>query len=705
MASTESLAVTGQQNVTASFPPQSPLACRLARIKGRSVQHIAAAALAASALVVGCGGSEAPQGQTQPDKPLIKLATLQNFIVDPVVPDNGMPDSPAAPQTIGRINLGVDVDGNAIETVDEQDVRYFDGKYYLYGQSFACGSFNYAPGTMTSPTVATSPRSYYRYCGLVIYSSDDLMNWKLEKREFLTEPATGEIYPVKKPRVIFSPKTGLYTMWFLKAPLTTGIPKGGDVYAITQSSTPVGPWGPVTRPSDATDPTLNNIGPDFTINSGPDGSSWLVTSHAGVKIFKLNEEKTGTLDQIDIALASGTISGGIGLHYRDGWWYLTGSSGCGNCISAQFYYLMARDPKGPWLSPETGSAASPLQPALLAEDVGRSQVHGAVMLPDTSGAMHTLIPATHYRSSPTGAPGNTLTQPGDNNLALSGHFYFPLQYALDGRILPLQLKPSETFPLAHAVATEVPPTYEAVLSITDKQSVVQSWSLAAGQKLASVLPSMFQRTVDLSPLGGATANAVPQDPHVNAPLQVNLELPNGTVHHWTIDPRTVAWAPAQIPLNLPVSFTGEGRVTLTLSTAATNGGYGVAVGNKSSQLPGSEYAVVNAGGKTVMPKAQMLVKTAAEVLPSPRITAQPKSLRVTAGSTVGFSVGAQGVGNGYQWTKDSEIILSLSGTNDSTAPTFRMQHVTTADSGTYAVQVFNQTGSVTSTSVTLEVLP
>jgi hypothetical protein len=649
------------------------------------------------------GGLTEPAPVTPPALATTKFATLNNFILDPVVPDNGMPDSPGGQQTIGRINVGVDVDGNAIEAVDEQDVRYYEGKYYLYGASFSCGSFNYASGTMTSPQIPTSPASNYRWCGMATYSSDDLMNWKFLKYENVWTPE-GEIVPIKKPRVVYSKKTGLYTMWFLSDTRRTGIPLGGEVYRIVQSTSPHGPWGPVSKPTSLMDPTLNNIGPDFAINDGPDGTAWLVNSHNGIKVFQMNEERTGVLEEYPLQLATGTIGGGIGIHYYNGWWYVTGSGGCGNCLGSNMQYVMAKDPRGPWISPDTGTADVPVRPAVLADDVGRSQVHGVSMLPGLDGVPRALIPSTHYRSSPTGAPLTTLSQPGDNNLALAGHFYFPLSYAADGKILPLKLQASEKFELAREVVADVPPTYEAVLSVTSTKSVVQSWTVPPGQVLAAIMPAVFQRTPDLSTFGHARGLPPAQDPHVNAPLFARLDLPDGNSYDWTIDPRTVQWAPRQIALNLPKALRVGGKVTLTLSTTATNGGYGVAVGNKSNRLPAGEYAEVSGGTKTPMPKAEMLMKVSAEALGAPRITEQPRSLRVAAGGTVGFLVAAEGVGVGYQWSKNGQVILSPAG-NDTTAPTLRIQGVTTADSGTYTVTVFNQVGSVTSIPVTLEVTP
>lgn len=652
-----------------------------------------------------CGGGEGtpPLDSAGGDKRTTAL--LQNFIADdPLGGDNGLPTSPAAPLSYGPINLGVDVDGNAIQAVDEQDLRYFDGHYYLYGPSFTCGAFNYAPGVNTGPLIPTNPRSFYRYCGLTIYQSGDLMNWKLVGTQYIQDPTTGEHYYVKKPRVVYSPKTKLYNMWFLngQAALTTDSKVGK--YYIVQSTSPVGPWSAPIEPTVAT----GSFGPvDFSINTGPDGTSYIATSHAGVNILRLNDEKTGTVDETQVNIDPGTpfgntLFGGIGLSYHKGWWYITGTNLCGNCLAAKFFYLRARDPRGPWMNPTDDSTTQPLRPALLSEDSGMAQLKSSVMLPDANGNTHVLVTGTHYRSSPTGAPGTQVSQPGDSNLALSGLYLTPLRFDEQGRILPLNVTSTYEFPLAKPVATTPPPTYQANLGIDNNRAVVQSWDVKQGDSIAALLPAVFQRTPDLS--SSAVGTAVVQQPHVNAPLLAKLQLPDGRVHDWSIDPRTVSWAPTKVPLNLPEVFNGPGRVTLTLSTTATNGGYGVAVGKKGTLL-NSQYSAVKSGVATVLPMAEMLVATSKDFEVLPKITMQPRSLRVQAGSSIGLLVRADGMGLGYQWQRNGQVILAPDGYNESTTAALRLSNVTVADSGTYTVTVFNQVGSVTSIPVTVEVMP
>ena len=119
-------------------------------------------------------------------------AYLNAFIAnDPLEGDNGMITSPAAPLKYGPVNIAFDTDGNAIEALDEQDFIYADGYYYLIGQSYAEGAFNYAPGVPYDETLPTTVNTFYRWSGVVTYRSADLENWELVNRWYPTEPETG----------------------------------------------------------------------------------------------------------------------------------------------------------------------------------------------------------------------------------------------------------------------------------------------------------------------------------------------------------------------------------------------------------------------------------------------------------------------------------------------------------------------------------
>jgi len=616
-----------------------------------------------------------------------------------------MPTSPAVKASrYGPVNLGLDAEGNSLPVV-EGTIAYFDGTYFRYATDFGCGSFDYAPGASSTPTLLTKPASFYRTCGTVIHRSDDLMNWTFVNRFSTQDPYTGRVYINKKPRVVYSAKTKLYTMWFGNGQ--------GSIYSgkrIMQSTTPIGPWSAPRRIDNQLDPTDANLLRDFDLAEGPNGETWMAVSHGEIRLFRLNDELTGVVEQVSSGVDTRTINGGIGMHYENGWWYVTGSTNCGNCVGAKFSYAMARNPRGPWTSPSDNPTTPLVEAALLSEDSGYAQSNGSATLPDGRGGTRTLIPFKHYISSATGAPGNGLSQPGDANLALGGQWWYPLAYDDEGRILPMQITPSSEFPLATPVRAKAPPVYQADMSVSSVSSIVQKWVQPKDQPVASIRPTVFQRTPDISTVGllRNPDTFAPQDPTVNAPLLATLTLPDGSVRQWTLDPRAISWAPSQVALNLERAFAGGGEFILTLSTNATNGSYGVAVG---PALPGGVYQHVVSGTAKTFPNASMFLRTSVVPAQAPKIVNQPKSVAVLVGAEPGFVVGAsnsrsgsEGVYIGYQWKRNGEIILAPDGMNESTAPTLRLDRVTKAAAGTYTVDVFNTAGSVRSEPAQLHIL-
>lgn len=637
------------------------------------------------------------------------VAYLNAFLADdPLNGDNGMETSPAAPLVYGPINIAFDVDGNAIEAVDEQDFFYADGYYYLIGQSFAEGSFNYAPGVPYTETLSTTIPTFYRWSGLVTYRSEDLENWTLVSRWFPQEEGTGRHLVIKKPRIAFSEATGKYVMWFLNS---TRI-EGEDPIMVMTADSPEGPWSKPQSPTVPEGVKVSDLTHDYQIKVDPaTGIGWFTQAGTNTKLYRMTPELTGVEEDCSFTMSgsgnfgTNTIAGGMCFFYHDGWWYISGTERCGNCVGTSLSYVMARSPEGPWFSPDTMSSEEPLVASLISFDGLLSQTHGASMFPDGNGGWVPMIYGTHYRSSITGAPLNTLVfnNSGDNNLALSGQWWFNLDFAEDGKIHMLEPKATYEIPLAHPVTSEHVKAYQADLCVTAERSVRQEWTIEPSTVVACVLPSIFQQTPDESPFSNKW---VAQDALVNAPLVATLELPNGTTYSWTVDARTISWGPRQVALNLPEAYTEGGKLVLTLSTTATNGGYGVAVGIGTES---DVYAHVEEGKTTEYVGQRMYLRTSDEAASAPVITQQPVSVTAKEGVTVGFLVQADGIGVGYQWYKDGEIVLPHgveAGTrNESASAALRLGKVSMEDAGMYQAEALNAVGSVASLVVKLTVLP
>jgi hypothetical protein len=646
---------------------------------------------------------------TAGDNEIIETATLKNFILpDPLQGKNGMIPSPAVTGGYGAINLGLDVDGNAIEGTNVADIAYFDGTYYLYGASSACGQFSYALGGGE-----TTPASHNRMCGLTIYSSDDLMNWRFVSRVMPQDPATGRLVSPGKSRVVYSPATKMYNMWFSKG-------AGGSVTPhVMQSSTPYGPWS-APRPIPDSRNLLRGVNVlDIDLGSDPDGNTWMVSSHGAIRVYKLNDEKTDIVEIVNVPVDLEHLNGGIGIHHENGWWYVTGGPSCANCVAAPFTYVMARDPSGPWISPVTGSSLGTIQPAILSQDSGNAQSNGSSQLPDGKGGFRTVVPFKHYIATADKAPTEHWEQPGDVNLGLMGLWFYPLTYGDDGKIQPMEIKPEYRFPLAKPVHSPgPPPAYQADMSINENRFVEQTWTVPQDAEIRSIAPAVFQRTVDDQPREYFTGPFIsfeqvakfkrdnnvilrPAEPLVNAPLIATLELPDGTEEIWTIDPRTVSWSPRSVPLNLSRPYRGGGQFKLTLKTAATNGAYGVAVG---PELPGGTYTHAEDEQVEAFPVG-MALRTSGAPASEPKITAQPRSATVEEGQDAGFLVEAEGQGIGYQWLHNGKIIIGPDGGNASTSLALPIDRASVDDAGTYVAVVFNQAGAVYSNPVTLTVTP
>lgn len=649
-------------------------------------------ALAAALAVLMAGCASGPGSADPANGRLTDTATIRNYVDnDPLGGDNGMPVSPAAPLKHGPIHLQFDKDGNALDGTIER-IYHFAGAYYMYASSFSCGSFDYLR-FRTEAVLKTHPRSTYRYCGITVYRSPDLTRWELVDRIHPQLSGSGEVLPGRKVRVVHSPATGEYVLWF----------KNGGAQEsplLMKAPSPTGPWSQVFRPTSQQDPTLSHLAHDYDINVDSNGVGWLVSAGLNlmVRVMRLNPQMTGTLDEVE--LKGFDLAGGIGIHQGGHWWYVTGSHKCPNCLGAKFFYMRAHHPLGPWQSPVDGSTALPIRLAVLSNDSGMAQSHGVSMLPDRDGRMHALAHFTHYIANPLTAPSQDLMQTGDPNLALAGHWWYPLSYGKDGRILPLQPTPTSRFPLAAPMQVASATAYQADLSVTADGSVTQTWEVPEGVAVKSIAPAVFQRTRVLS----LAVDGPPQDPHVNAPLQARLRTPDGAAHEWVIDPASIRWAPAALPLNLPKEYRSGGVFELTLSTAASNGGYGVAVGSVDAAR-GAVYKRTRNGTSTAFPNVSVFFSTSPQPALAPAIQEQPRDAVAQVGASAGFVVSASGQGLAYQWLHNGVPVKGPGGGDDTDTAALRLENVSASNAGLYQVKVTNPVGSVTSHQVRLRIAP
>ncbi len=135
---------------------------------------------------------------------------------------------------------------------------------------------------------------------------------------------------------------------------------------------------------------------------------------------------------------------------------------------------------------------------------------------------------------------------------------------------------------------------------------------------------------------------------------------------------------------------------------ATSASYGIA--NAVTGSAGAYFVVaLNSGGSTTSATALL---TVGPVPGAPVITSQPASQTVSAGATVTFNVIATGTpAPSYRWCVQVKSGRTVTKTYlpGATAPSLTLVNVTTANAGTYSVEVSNSVGTILSAGAVLKV--
>lgn len=523
------------------------------------------------------------------------VAVLNNFAPDLLHGDDGLPASPRFPLKYGPVNTAIDVDGNAIDA-HEAHLAYFEGQYWMYGREWGCGTMAFGRNRPEDAARNDKP-----VCGIVSLSSPDLVRWHVADRDYIPLDDRKQVGD-QKPQVVWSAPRHRYLMWFV----------GPHGYYIAQSTSPGGPWGDVIKP------TGKYLSHDLDIMVEADGSAYVASDvmadivngvpNWDVWVQKLNPDLTGTTGEA-VRVMSHVSFEGIGFFEHEGYWYLVGGHTCPNCPSTTISYLMSRAPLGPWTN-GGGAVTSPLQPTQLSEDGCMGQDKGANVLPTPSGPV-VLEGIMQYRSSPKDS-GHVLVH-GDNNQAIANTYWWPLRFDRDHHIEPLVCEASVRVPLAHAVPAS--PTPGAALDtspelphqldcrISSTTGIQQRWTLPANSSIREVRVPVFQRTTNLGPED--------QDAAMNGDLDARVDLPSGETISAAFEPPSISWSPKSVVLKLPRALQTAGPITITFTTKATNGCYGVVVGAATAALPSGVYGTIAGDTRRDLPGVQMVLSTVA----------------------------------------------------------------------------------------------
>lgn len=244
----------------------------------------------------------------------------------------------------GQPVIRFDIQGNAVDAHDGE-IKYFDGRYYLYGTSYDCG-FRWASGGRSV------------FCGFKSYSSTDLVHWRDEG--LLFDPAPWQHqrgfqcadHGCFRPRVLRN-AAGKYILW-----VNTGT---GDVgYRVFSSDTPTGPFTLLSLPLKL----LRRVGGgDHGLFEDDDGAGYLIdtnysrdrqrtadgtsTEFFKVVVEKLNPDLTDGAGQY--ARLPADVSGEAPTMFkRYGRYYIVYDAGCAYCPHGVASYVTAPTPMGPW---------------------------------------------------------------------------------------------------------------------------------------------------------------------------------------------------------------------------------------------------------------------------------------------------------------------------------------------------------------------
>lgn len=152
--------------------------------------------------------------------------------------------------------------------------------------------------------------------------------------------------------------------------------------------------------------------------------------------------------------------------------------------------------------------------------------------------------------------------------------------------------------------------------------------------------------------------------------------------HYMVSSDAITWTAFGEYLLAPAVPLGQSRLYFHNDVAYGNGKY-VFVGQDIAQ---------NAAGKTTLP---WIATTDAPPAPVPaNIVSNPAPQTISVGGTVVFSVSATGAIS-YKWKLNGTAIANA------TSATLVIRNATTANAGTYTVDITNDAGTITSTAATL----
>jgi hypothetical protein len=449
----------------------------------------------------------------------------------------------------GRQVTKFDINGVGVDAHDG-DLKYFNGKYYLYGTSYGCGY---------QLTTAGTP-----FCGFKSYSSTDLVNWTDDGSLFNAATPKWQAscapprYGCYRPHVLYNQPTGKYVLWVNSYDNASG-------FHVLTSASLVGPFveGPEPAIADLGSPKGGYVNGDFGLFQDDDGRAYInytdinVPTPAGqathiLKIQALNASFTSAIGPAATPGATGVEA--PSLFKKDGTYYMIYGPGCAYCGGTTTVYRTATNPLGSW------SGQLPLN-----RNSCGGQPSFVATLPTPSGKNVYVYGSDLWRAE----AGTRIVK----NQALANYFWTALTVA-GGKISPFSCTNTSDIPTA-----STPRQASALLQNSDQASGAtnfgpwcditnnwtrsQSFTASKSGRLSTISLSTFQKG---NPNAGLTLSVF------NATAS---GLPTGpALYNGTVPPSSISWSPMNFIAPPNIEVVGGRNYTITASSKTTSGCYG-----------------------------------------------------------------------------------------------------------------------------------
>lgn len=373
-----------------------------------------------------------------------------------------------------------DTDGNQVDAYGSK-VNLFQGRYYLYGNSFAIEGVAY---------------------GIKSYSSIDLQNWEYEG--FLYDPTLANPCNASggcgRPHIIYNPTSQKYILW---------ANAGSSGY---QVATSVSPTGPFTFASSAAaiDPQFDGLQPaDFAVET-IGGKGYIVfsalnfmSSNGGSiwpPIFQSLHVSELTEDFLNTTMVSYPVASAANdlidqeaespdIFKVGDTFYVAASNTCGYCNGTLALLYSSKSIQGPWTR------------QILSGYSCNGQVEGVLQLESPINGQVTNV-------------WHSTTVPGGPRTGFSGHIFQPLTFNPNGSAHDLDCATDTSFTVSFTkgngsvatgnatTATDATPALAIYSPVCDSDSfaLYQTWSASKAGVLKSVSVNVARgsQTIPLS---------------------------------------------------------------------------------------------------------------------------------------------------------------------------------------------------------------